>query len=188
MGKNKRSIKNFIIIKDFQFKILLYNFFYLLLGCIATSIIILVPDILSMAMNSNPEAQFIAAESFIALTSRLLPGMCFIIILSCIHMTIITHRVCGPVIHITNVIASFRKGNFDSQIVLRKNDYIKNTAKELNALGEKLSGFVSATRTDLGQMDVLLEKPEDIDKIKEKIGKIKENFSLLSNPDNLQNN
>ncbi|MCP3900851.1 MAG: hypothetical protein GY707_14185, partial [Desulfobacteraceae bacterium] len=160
MAKNKRSVKNFLIIKDFQFKVLLYNFFYLLLGCIATSVIILLPDILSMTLDFNPEAQFIAAQSFIALTSRLIPGMCIIIFLSAIHMIIITHRICGPVIHLTNVIGDFRKGRFDSRIVLRKNDYIKGTGKELNALGDKISDFAMAMQNDLKQMDSLMEKPE----------------------------
>ena len=184
MGKNKRTIKNFIINKDFQSKILVYNFVYLLLGCIATSIIILLPDILSMAYDSNPEAQYIAAQSFIALTSRLLPGMCLIIILSCIHMIIITHRICGPIVHLTNVIESFRKGKFDSKIVFRKNDYIENTGKELNALGDKLFDFTVKMQQDIKQIDDF----DDIDKIKEQVKKVKANLLLLVQKDGEQDN
>ena len=154
------------------------------MGCIVTSIIILLPDILSMASDSNPEAQYIAVQSFIALTSRLLPGICLIILLSCIHMIIITHRICGPVIHLTNVIESFRKGEFDSKIVFRKNDYIENTGKELNALGDKLSGFTVKMQQDLRQIDEF----DDIDKIKEQVKIIKENPSLLLQKDGEQDN
>ncbi|MCK5543216.1 MAG: hypothetical protein KAI40_11045 [Desulfobacterales bacterium] len=67
--------------------------------------------------------------------------------------------------------------------MLRKNDYIKNTGRELNALGDKFSDYIAMTQQDLKQMDILMENSGDIDKIKEQTGKIKENFLFLSHSD-----
>ncbi|MCP3901845.1 MAG: hypothetical protein GY707_19225, partial [Desulfobacteraceae bacterium] len=67
------------------------------------------------------------------------------------------------------------------RIVLRKNDYIKGTGKELNALGDKISDFAMAMQNDLKQMDSLMEKPEEISILKEQLGKIKSTLSLLAN-------
>ena len=59
--------------------------------------------------------------------------------LACVLIGIyVTHRIVGPQVAIRRLISELKKGHYGKQIQLRRNDYLKNIASELNELSTQL--------------------------------------------------
>jgi signal transduction histidine kinase len=56
----------------------------------------------------------------------------------------ITHRYLGPMVQIRRHVRSLRDGNYDSIIVLRKNDEFRDIADDLNILAVKLKDIAKS--------------------------------------------
>jgi nitrate/nitrite-specific signal transduction histidine kinase len=72
-------------------------------------------------------------------STRWLIGIVGIYLAATIAITVLyTHRLVGPTIAFKRQIREMRKGNYDAQIILRKNDAFEDVAKELNELSTSL--------------------------------------------------
>ncbi len=71
----KRKLRNYLINKDLQLRLIRNNVFYLLLCVIATVSILLYPLIHEMMFSPDLESQYRAAQTFLLLVKWLVPAI-----------------------------------------------------------------------------------------------------------------
>ncbi len=180
MKKNRRTFKNFLLNNDFQLRVVLYTLLYLFVGSIITSGAILLPEMLDMLSGSDPELQYRAAKRFISLSSRLIPGLCVLIALSCFHMVVLTHRICGPIYNVINILNRFRQGKLNARVSIRKNDFLQEESRQVNALGRDLSIHIKEIKEEIEAIDRIASQEGGKDELQQHTRNLKKQISIFS--------
>ncbi len=77
----KRKLRNYLINKDLQLRLIRNNLFYLLICVIVTVGILLYPIIHDMMFLPDLESQYHAALTFLLLVKRLVPAILIVLVL-----------------------------------------------------------------------------------------------------------
>lgn len=172
---NDRKIKNLYINKGLQFKVIITAMLYMFLVLIVTVGAILFPIIYEMLTSNDLDAQYKAAQTFLILAKRLLPCTIVLFGFFFLHLTIITHRICGPLMNFTATFSRMATGDLTRKIQLRKGDYLKRECDQINIMIDGLSEHLINVKNDHDKMSTVLEEAlvsiADID-TKEKIKKV----------------
>ena len=146
--KRVRKLKNYLIAKDIQLRLVLSNFLYLCLISLVLVLAVLSPYFYDIFKNDELWIQYVSAKTFLVLLDRLILALPFIFVISFIHFIVLTHRFCGPMINIKNTIQEVARGNFTRKVFLRKNDFLKKEASILNHMIDQLAGHYEDIRED----------------------------------------
>lgn len=177
MNKNRRSFKNLIINKEFQFKIIFYNFIYLFLASLITALIILFPEILKMNSAAVSDIEkYNAATNFIKISGRIIPAIFILFTISFVHMLVFTHRICGPILSFNKGIDEFKKGNIKARINLRKKDFLTEESEKVNEVLDNFVIYIESLKADIHSLE---EKSEGFDHLKNEINKLKRKISSI---------
>lgn len=157
-SRNDRKIKNLFINKNLQSKIIITGMLYMFLVLIITIGTILFPIIHEMLRSDDLNTQYKAAQSFLILAKRLLP--CTIVLFSFffVHLILITHRICGPLVNFTNTFNHVARGDLTRKVKLRKRDYLHRECNEINAMIEGLSKHILTAKKNHDKMSEVLEE------------------------------
>lgn len=185
--QSDRKLKNLFINKGLQFKIIITAMIYMFLVLIVTVGAILFPIIYEMFTSNDLAIQYKAAQTFLILAKRLLPFTIVLFTFFFIHLSIITHRVCGPLVNFTTTFSRIERGDLTRKIHLRKGDYLKRECDQINSMIEGLSEHVYGVKVKHEKMsDVLkeaLESIENIDtrvKIEKVLGELKGGANVVA--------
>lgn len=178
MNNNRRQLKNFIINREFQFKIIFYNVIYLFLASLITAVIILFPEIIKMNSSSVSDIEkFNAATNFLQLSGRIIPALFILSIIAFVHMIVFTHRICGPVISFTKAVKEFKKGNLKARIKLRKKDFLTEQSERVNEILDDFTGYLAEIHSDIEKLEEKVsDNPElinEVDRLKKKLKYLK---------------
>ena len=177
--KRVRKLKNYLIAKDIQLRLVLTNFLYLCLISLVLVLAVLSPYFYDIFKNDELWIQYVSAKTFLVLLDRLILALPFIFVISFIHFIVLTHRFCGPMINIKNTIQEVARGNFTRKVFLRKNDFLKKEASILNHMIDQLAGHYEDIREDntvlLAMTEEKLDENTDGIGIKPFLNKIKAN-------------
>ena len=121
---------------------------YLLYVIIALIATILSPYYTDIFKTSDLWVKHFSANMFIVLLERLSITSLFIIAISMLHFVIFTHKFCGPLVNIGRTIARISEGDFTRKIYLRKGDFLKNEAKQINAMRRALSNSIATVKSE----------------------------------------
>jgi len=141
-GSNKRKIRNYIINRDLQFRMILTNLIYMLFIVLTTVAVILSPLISDMFISQDLGLQSRAAREFLAVIKRILPVEIILFILISLHQLLITHRILGPIKNFTNTLKSISRGNLTRKVSVRQSDYMGREGEEINHMIEALSHLI----------------------------------------------
>lgn len=168
----KRKLRNFLINKEIQLKIVLTNLMYMLIIVIITLSVLLSPLFYDMFMSNDLEVQYKAAQTFLTLAKRLLPALVLMFILVFLHQILLTHRICGPLVNFTHTFKKIAEGDLTRRIVLRPRDYLREECEKINAMVDSLAHFIGNIRVDherlISVLEEVITKIEDLD-TKEKV-------------------
>jgi len=89
-----------------------------------------------------------SAKMFIVLLERLSITSLFIVVISFFHFIIFTHKFCGPLVNIGRTIARISERDFTRKIYLRRGDFLKNEANQVNAMMKKLSNSIEIIKKE----------------------------------------
>jgi methyl-accepting chemotaxis protein len=177
--KRVRKLKNYLIAKDIQLRLVLTNFLYLCLISLVLVLAVLSPYFYDIFKNDELWIQYVSAKTFLVLLDRLILALPFIFVISFIHFIVLTHRFCGPMINIKNTIQEVARGNFTRKVFLRKNDFLKKEASILNHMIDQLAGHYEDIREDntvlLGMIEEKLDENTDGIDINPFLNKVKAN-------------
>jgi len=89
-----------------------------------------------------------SAKMFIVLLERLSAAGLIIAVISFFHFIILTHKFCGPLVNIGRSIARMSEKDFTRKINLRRGDFLKNEAKQVNAMMMTLSNSIETIKKE----------------------------------------
>ena len=109
---------------------------------------VLSPFYIDIFQSNDLEMKHFSAKVFILLLERLSIASAFLLILSICYYVIFTHKLCGPLINIGHTIARVSEKDFTRKIYLRRGDFLKNEAKQINAMMKSLSDSVAIIKQE----------------------------------------
>ncbi len=127
LPRERRTI--YVVDRDFQFRYLT-NWIFMTLAFIAVIIAVLYAG-LTLLHNVGRE-QAMSTLSFMLRANGL-----FVILLTLfmgLYTILLSHRVAGPAYRITRCVQRMCEGAYDFTVTLRKKDYLKDVAADLNVL------------------------------------------------------
>ena len=143
-----RKFKNFFISKDLQRPIIIAHLAYILLAAVVLIGTVLSPFYIDMFEAGDLWAKRASANMFVILLDRLSIAGIFIMVISLFHFVILTHKFCGPLVNIGKTIARMSEKDFTRKINLRKGDFLKNEAKQVNAMMMTLSDSIEIIKKE----------------------------------------
>ena len=165
-----RKLKNFLINKGLQLRIILHSLLYMVVVVCITIAIILYPLIRDMMFSQSLDTQYRAAQTFITLGYRLIPALLVVLILMFLHLIVLTHRICGPIINFSHTFKSMARGNITRKVYLRKGDYLIQESHLINEMTDGIAELIHKAKIDT---DTLIHSLE--------------NFRIENNDPNIRN-
>ncbi|MFP4476167.1 MAG: hypothetical protein ACLFOY_11470 [Desulfatibacillaceae bacterium] len=153
MRPNQRKLRNFLINKDVQLRLVLHNFIYLFLFVGVTLAVVLSPLIYDMSYAESIDVQYQAAQTLLHLFKLWLPAVVVMALLIFIHQVIVTHRLVGPLVNFSHTFRRVAGGDFTRRSRLRRGDYLKKECREINEMVDQLALFI--TRVKEGNDDLV---------------------------------
>lgn len=145
---NRRKLRNLFISKDLQRPMIIAHMAYLLFVFVVIIATVLSPYYTDIFTADELLAQYFSAKTFIVLLGRLSIASLFIAFISFFHFVIFTHKFCGPLVNIGHTIARISEGDFSRKIYLRNGDFLKNEAKQINAMMNSLSNSIAIIKKE----------------------------------------
>ena len=145
---NRRKLRNFFISKELQRPMIAAHLAYLLYVLVAIIATILSPYYIDIFKTGDLWIKHFSAKMFIVLLERLSITGLFIIVISFFHFIIFTHKFCGPLVNIGRTIARISERDFTRKIYLRKGDFLKNEAKQINTMMTALSNSIEVIKRE----------------------------------------
>lgn len=140
----KRS--NYFVDRRYQTKYIVLTLILLLAYTITLISMVFIPYIIDLASGGPLAQQEEAARTFLALHSRIWPGVVAAILLFSILSIYISHQVAGPVYRIKKGMGKILEGDLVSPIQLRRRDDLKDLAECTNLLRNELLIFYAVLR------------------------------------------
>jgi methyl-accepting chemotaxis protein len=199
MSKNGYKRRNYFVKKNFQGKLILGYFLFMVGGCLLFTAVLAAfsADTLTIVYQ-NHDLQM-GQTPLMLMKKVLMAHWIFVIVgggLLVIAATFITHRMAGPQFRFEKALDNMINGRLDDIIYLRKKDEGKDLAAKLNLFNKVLSAKIGIIDKKAKIVDDLLTqylafdpqkiKPEDLDSICQSINrhngeirKITKTFTLL---------
>jgi len=146
--QNRRKLRNYLIKKDIQLKIIFINIFYIFFVTLITFFVILSPVISAMYQSYDSEVQFHAARFFLVVAEKLPLAIGIVLVLASIHQILITHQVCGPLVNFSNTFKKILQGDLTRKIHLRYNDFLTEEGNDINKMIDYLSRLLGNIKED----------------------------------------
>ena len=149
---NRRQLKNYLIANKIHFKMMLANLTLMLL--VITVVIggVLYPFYHEIFKINDIYAQHYSAKFFVVLLDRLSIALIAVLLISLIYQMIINHKFCGPLVNFSHTFKKISKGDLTRKIYLRRYDFLKNEAAEVNDAIDFLSDHIKTLKRDHEQL------------------------------------
>ena len=145
---NRRKLRNFFVSKHLQRPMIIAHLAYILYIAIAIIATVLSPFYSDIFQASDLWAKHHSAKLFIVLLERLSITGLFIMVISFFYFVIFTHKFCGPLVNIGHTIAKITDKDFTRKVYLRKGDFLKNEAKQINEMMRSLSDSIAIIKKE----------------------------------------
>jgi methyl-accepting chemotaxis protein len=182
--KNQRKLKNYLVANKSQLKIAIANL--LLLGFVLVVIvfIILTPFYHDIFLMNDLSSQNYSAKFFIVLLDRSSFAFIAIIILALLHNIFANHKLCGPLVNFSNTFKKIAQGDLTRKVYLRRYDFLKTEAHQINEMIDFLSDHITAIKKD---NDRLLSALKEVDPDKVEKNECKSALNRIKKQANLCN-
>jgi methyl-accepting chemotaxis protein len=161
MTNSRYKRRNYFIKKNFQGKLILGYFLFMVGGCFLFTAILaaLSADTLTVVYQNN-DLQL--GQTPLMLLKRVLTAHWIFIIVGggviIVAAMLITHRMAGPVFRLERAVNNMVSGRLDDVIYLRGHDEGKEIAAQLNQFNRELSKKIRQITNCSQNIDVLLEQ------------------------------
>ncbi len=160
---NRRRLKNYFIANKVHFKMMLTNLVYTALILVVIIFGVLIPFYHDIYKIKDVYSQHYSAKFFIVLLDRLSLGLIVVLLISLIYQMIVNHKFCGPLVNFSNTFKRISQGDLTRKIFLRRYDFLKNEAAEVNDMIDSLSDHIMTIKKDHDQLLSTLKKESGIE-------------------------
>ena len=159
---NRRQLKNYLVVNKFHLKLLVINLIYVLFIFAVIIGEILFPFYQDMFKINDLYAQHYSAKFFIVLLNRLSIALLVILVFIFLYQVMVNHKFCGPLVNFSNTFRKISQGDLTRKIFLRRHDFLKNEAAQVNGMIDSLSERIRTLKKD---HDSLLSALEGMSKV-----------------------
>lgn len=159
--KNQRKLRNLLIRKEIQLALVLLNFLFAVVAAAAIILVVLTPIYEGIQSADNVWVQNGLAKMFLLISDRLIVTLGAICVLGVIYMLIISHRFCGPLENFCHTFQRVSQGDLTRKVFLRRNDFLKYEARQVNDMIDSLSLRLDSIRQQHQVIKSKIEKLSD---------------------------
>ena len=145
---NRRKLRNFFIYQDIQRPMIVAHLAFILLVVVTLIATVLSPFYTDIFKTGDLWLKHFSAKMFIVLLERLSIASIFIVVISFFYFILFTHKFCGPMVNIGKTIARISERDFTRKVYLRKGDFLKREAKQINAMMKALSNSMEIIKKE----------------------------------------
>ena len=156
--RNRRQFKNYLIANKIHFKMMLANLILMLLIFAVVIGAVLCPFYYEIFKIGDIYAQHYSAKFFIVLLDRISLAFVAVLFISLIYQMIINHKFCGPLVNFSHTFKKITQGDLTRKIYLRRYDFLKNEAAQVNDLIDFLSDHIMTLKKDHDQLLLTLKE------------------------------
>ena len=140
---NRRKLRYFFISKNIQRPMVVAHLVYILLVAVAMIATVLSPFYTDIFKTGDLWVKHFSAKMFIVLLERISLASLFIMVISFFYFIIFSHKIGGPLVNIGRTIERISERDFRRKIYLRKGDFLKKEAKQINSMMMALSNSIA---------------------------------------------
>ena len=166
MIKTNYKRRKYFIKKNFQGKLILGYFLFMVVGCLIFVSILVFLSADSMTVIYQDNDLQIGRTPFMLIKDLLTANWVFIVVgslLVVVGATLITHRLAGPMFRLERAVDNMISGQLDDVIYLREKDEGKELAEKLNQFNQELSENIGLIRKRSQNIEDLLAQYSAID-------------------------
>jgi signal transduction histidine kinase len=158
---NRRQLKNYLVVNKFHLKLLIVNLIYVLLIFAVIIGMVLLPFYQDIFKINDLYAQHYSAKFFIVLLNRVSIALFVILLFIFLYQIMVNHKFCGPLVNFSNTFQKITQGDLTRKIFLRRYDFLKNEAAQVNDMIDFLSDHIMVLKKDYGRLLSTLEDKSD---------------------------
>ena len=143
---NQRKLKNYLMANKSQLKIALANVVLLILVIAVIVFTILRPFYHDIFLMDDLYSQNYSAKFFLVLLDRSSVALICIFFLALIHNILANHKLCGPLVNFSNTFKKIAQGDLTRKVFLRRYDFLKNEASQVNDMIDSLSHYITTIK------------------------------------------
>jgi methyl-accepting chemotaxis protein len=172
---NKRKIKNYLTVNKNQFKLTMSNLGFSVLIIVVIIITVLSPFYYDIYRGNDVYFHNYSAKIFLTLLERLSFALITILLLAILYQilqVVFTHKFYGPMVNFSKTFNRISQGDLTRKVSVRRNDFLKNEARQINEMIDALSARISAVKTandrllsaleHVGSSDIEKDMPEHV--------------------------
>ncbi|MBW2408372.1 MAG: methyl-accepting chemotaxis protein [Deltaproteobacteria bacterium] len=186
---HRRKLRSYFINKQIQLRLAITNLMYMILVVSVVILTVLTPFYLDSFESLELCRQYLSAKLFIVLLERLAIAVGVILLVAFIHQIIMSHKFCGPLVNFANSFKKMSKGDLSRRIYLRRYDFLKEEARQLNEMIDGFSNKIIEIKNENNLLVATLENAADTeanqevkpDAIREALSRATACQKLLSN-------
>jgi len=147
---NKRKLKNYLTVNKNQFKLTMSNLGFSVLIIVVIIITVLSPFYYDIYRGNDVYFHNYSAKIFLTLLERLSFALITILLLAILYQilqVVFTHKFYGPLVNFSKTINRISQGDLTRKVSVRRHDFLKNEARQLNEMIDALSARISAVKT-----------------------------------------
>lgn len=182
-GRSQRKLRNFLIRRGIQLRIIFHNLIYLFLVSVITLAAAISPMIRDIAFSGNLEKQYHAAQLLLAFLTRWTPLMGLVILFFILYQLVFSHRFLGPLVNFVHTFRHVARGDLTRKCHPRKGDYLLDEGKEINRMVGGLSALIVQAQQACDELSDRLQEAipslkegqqEAIEEVKEGVKKFRD--------------
>jgi methyl-accepting chemotaxis protein len=154
----RRKWCNFLIRKDIQLRLAIYNLLFLLAAIGFVMAMVLIPLYSSFQNPDNLWSQHFSAKLFLVIVDRLVLAFAAIFAVAFVFQIIITHRFAGPLINFSKTFQKISHGDLTRKICLRRKDFLHTEASQVNAMTDALIRLFVKIKDDNDRLLLILQE------------------------------
>jgi methyl-accepting chemotaxis protein len=159
---NRRQLRNYLVVNKFHLKLLVINLIYVLLISAVIIGAVLFPFYQDIFKINDLYAQHYSAKFFIVLLNRVSIALLVILFFIFLYQVMVNHKFCGPLVNFSNTFQKITQGDLTRKIFLRRHDFLKNEAAQVNEMIDSLSDRIMILKKEYTS---LLSALEDMSKV-----------------------
>jgi methyl-accepting chemotaxis protein len=159
MGLKVFSRRRYLIKPDFQLRLALNIFIFVVFYSLVFGIFIFYPLYMEMQSSESFADQVRLSEITLYLHKRVWVGLIMVGVMAGVHAIFYSHRLVGPVYRFEKMIGELLVGNYTIRIKIRKRDELKEIERLLNRLADVLEHL---RNTDLRLHEDIRRKLESV--------------------------
>ncbi|RZB38146.1 MAG: hypothetical protein SRB2_00492 [Desulfobacteraceae bacterium Eth-SRB2] len=155
---NQRKLKNYLIANKTQLKLVLANLILMVLVVAVIIVTILSPFYHDIFLMDDLYSQHYSAKFFLVLLDRFSFAFIAILFLVLIHNVLANHKLCGPLVNFSKTFKKIARGDLTRKVFLRRYDFLKTEAHQINEMIDFLSDHITAIKKDNERLISALEE------------------------------